>query len=85
MGPMTASPAEKRAALHGWLKGLTAEPPEGLDQAKDFLELAGDLYDEDHLDGEQYAAVYEVGRALKQPGAPRLGDLARRCLKIIQP
>ncbi|HVE42810.1 MAG TPA: hypothetical protein VNM14_23215 [Planctomycetota bacterium] len=80
---MTPSPEEKRAALHTWLKGLTAEPPEGVEKAKEYLELAGDLYDEDHLDGEQYAAVYELGRALKQPGAPSLGDLARRCLKVI--
>jgi hypothetical protein len=80
---MTPSPEERKTALHGWLKGLTAEPPEGLEKAKEFLELAGDLYDDDHLDGEQYAAVYELGRALKQPGMPSLGDLARRCLKII--
>ena len=80
---MTGSADERKAALHQWLKGLTAEPPEGIAQAREFLELAGDLYDEDHLDGEQYAAVYEVGRALKLPGTPQLADLARRGLKLI--
>jgi len=69
--------------LHGWLEGLTAEPSEGAEKAKEFLELAGDLYDEEHLDGEQYAAIYEVGRALKRPGTPLLADLARHCLKVI--
>jgi len=83
MGRMSASPDERKAALHQWLEGLTVEPPEGIAQAKELLELAGELYDEDHLDGEQYAAVYEVGRALKQPGTPKLADLARRALKII--
>jgi hypothetical protein len=83
MGRMTPSPEERRAALRGWLEGLTAEPPEGAEKAKEFLELAGDLYDEEHLDGEQYAAIYEVGRALKQADTEKLADLARHGLKII--
>jgi hypothetical protein len=83
MGRMTPSPEERRAALLDWLEGLTTVPPEGVEKAKEFLELAGDLYDEEHLDGDQYAAIYEVGRALKQSDLEKLADLARHCLKII--
>lgn len=80
---MSATPEEQKAALHAWLEGLTADPPKGVAQAKQFLELAGDLYDEDHLDGDQYARVYDVGQALKMPGMPKLADLAHRCLKMM--
>jgi hypothetical protein len=80
---MSKSPEERRAALHGWLEGLTEDPPKGVAQAEQFLELAGDLFDEGHLDGEQYSNVYDVGRALKAPGTPKLDDLARRCLKTL--
>lgn len=72
-----------KAEVRDWLEGLTAEPPKGLAEAKRVLELAGDLFDEEHLDGDQYAAVYDVGRVLKEPGMPKLADLARRALERI--
>ena len=80
---MSKSPEERKAALHDWLEGLTEDPPKGVAQAEQFLELAGDLFDEGHLDGEQYSNVYDVGQALKAPGTPTLADLARRCLKTL--
>ena len=80
---MSGSPEERRSSLHDWLEGLTEDPPKGVAQAEQFLELAGDLFDEGHLDGEQYAKVYDVGRALQEPGTPKLADLAQRCLRIL--
>ena len=80
---MSKSPEERRATLRDWLEGLTEELPKGVAQAEQVLELAGDLFDEGHLDGEQYSRVYEVGRALKARGMPKLPDLARRCLKLL--
>jgi len=74
------TPMEQKASVRAWLEGLTQEPPRGVAEAKQFLELAADLFDEEHLDGEQYAAVYDVGRALQSPG---LAGLAHRALKII--
>ena len=81
---MKPSPEERRAGLRGWLEGLASEPPRGLAEVKQFLELAGDLFDDEHLDGEQYAAVYEVGRAIKSEETSKLDGLARRCLAILR-
>lgn len=80
---MSGTPEDRKAELRDWLEGLTAEPPEGLEEAGKFRELAGELFDDEHLDGEQYSAVYEVARALKEPGMPKVADLARRALRMI--
>lgn len=81
---MSKSPEERRAALRAWLEGLAAEPPRGLADATHVLELAGELFDDEHLDGEQYAAVYDVGRAIKSEETASLAGLARRCLALIR-
>ena len=76
-------PQERREALRGWLEELEADPEKGAAKAREFLALAGDLYDEGHLDGEQYSAVYDLGRSLKEPGLPETADLAHRCLSML--
>jgi len=58
-------------------------PAAGAPKAQEFLDIAGDLYHDGHLDGEQYSAVYDLGRSLKEPGLPEPVDLARRGLSII--
>jgi len=79
---------EFRAAVKCVVNGCTREeleanPEKGAAKAREFLDLAGDLYDEGHLDGEQYSAVYDLGRSLKEPGLPETADLARRCRSMI--
>ena len=76
-------PKERRDALRAWFEQLAATPATGADKAREFLDLAGDLYDEGDLDGEQYSAVYDLGRSLKKPGMPETANLARRCLNLI--
>ncbi|RPH44706.1 MAG: hypothetical protein EHM91_08080 [Planctomycetota bacterium] len=79
----TSDPQEKKAALCGWLERLAADPAKAAAEAKEFLEMAGDLYDEEHLDGAQYALFYDLKRSLQVPGMPATVDLARRCLATI--
>jgi len=76
-------PKEKLAAFCGWLERLAANPEKAAEEAKDFLEIAGDLYDEEHLDGAQYALIYDLKRSLREPGMPAVVELARRCLATI--
>ena len=76
-------PKERRQALLVWLEELEANPEKGAAKAREFLDLAGDLYDEGHLDGEQYSAVYDLGRSLKEPGFPETVELARRCRAML--
>ena len=78
-----SDPKARVAALRGWFDRLVADPAKGAAEAKEFLEIAGDLYDEEHLDGAQYALVYDLGRSLREPGMPDTVDLARRCLVTI--
>jgi len=83
MGRMSTDPTAQRDALRGWLERLAADPAKGAAEAKEFLEIAGDLYDEEHLDGAQYALFYDLKQSLRQPGMPGAVDLARRCLATI--
>ena len=76
-------PKEQLAKLCGWLERLAANPEKAATEAKDFLEIAGDLYDEEHLDGAQYALIYDLKRSLQEPGMPATVELARRCLATI--
>jgi len=77
---VTSDPKERVAALCGWFERLAADPVKAAAEAKAFLEMAGDLYDEEHLDGAQYALVYDLKRSLQEPGMPATVELARRCL-----
>jgi hypothetical protein len=70
-------------ALRGWLERLADNPGKAAAEAKEFLEIAGDLYDEEQLDGAQYALFYDLKRSLKEPGMPEAADLARRCLATL--
>ena len=79
----TPDPKAQIEALGGWLQRLADDPAKAAAEAKEFLEIAGDLYDEDHLDGAQYALFYELKRSLKEPGMPESGELARRCLATL--
>jgi hypothetical protein len=79
----TPDPKAHLEALSGWLQRLADDPGKAAGEAKEFLEMAGDLYDEDHLDGAQYALFYDLKQSLKQPGMPSTVDLARRCLATL--
>lgn len=79
----TSDPKAQIEALCGWLERLAANPEKAAAEAKEFLEMAGDLYDEEHLDGAQYALIYDLKRSLQEPGMPATVELARRCLATI--
>ncbi len=76
-------PKAQIEALGGWLQRLADDPGKAAADAKKYLEMAGDLYDDDHLDGAQYALFYELKRSLKEPGMPSTVELARRCLAAL--
>ena len=80
---MTSDPKERVAARRGWFERLANDPVKAAAEAKAFLEIAGDLYDEEHLDGAQYSQVYDLWRSLKEPGMPATVELARRCLAMM--
>lgn len=80
---ITSDPKPRIAALRAWFEQLVADPAKGAAAAKQMLEIAGDLYDDGHLDGQQYHIVYELGRSLKEPGMPGTVELAKTCLAAI--
>jgi len=82
---MTSSdPAERLVALREWFQLLAADPVAGLARREPLFQIAGELYDEGHLDGRQYAAVFDLVRSLRTPEETEVRDLARRCLDLIR-
>lgn len=72
-------PQERLAALRAWLDLLARDPARGMENRNEMVELAGELFDEDHLDGAQYSAFYDLKRA----DEGKIADLAKRCRRQI--
>jgi len=80
----TIDPKARVEALRAWLQVVADDPEKGRAQAKEMLESAGDLYDEEHLDGDQYAQIYDLGRALRSAEHGDPAELAKKCLDSIR-
>ncbi|HZE97575.1 MAG TPA: hypothetical protein VE981_11160 [Planctomycetota bacterium] len=70
--------------LRRWLEAVASDAARDRAQDDGMLSEAGKLYDEHFLDGEQSAALSELGDALRG-GAPIVPVLAERCLRLIHP
>jgi len=79
-----SDPAERLAALREWFQLLIVDPAAGLARRDRLLQVAGELFDENNLDGRQYAAIFDLVRALRSPENPEVRDLARSCLDLIR-
>ena len=77
-------PKERLIALRAWFQSAVADPEEAFARRNERMDLAGALFDEGSLDGEQYAAVFELGRALQQPDRAGAREQATRCLDLIR-